>query len=151
MISQKNNKAILIFAGNGPERHKIQKKVKKLKIEDKVNFIGNQDNVVTLYCAADMLGVTSKSESASLVLLEAQICGLNCVISNGVPKESIITNKVQQMKKESTIKDWAEALQNQKFEGQAFCTPEEYEKTEISKKMKDIYMKYWKEYKKNEN
>lgn len=150
MIAEKNEKAILILAGRGPELENLQKRIIKLNLKDKVRMIGNQENIIPLYCAADVMGVTSISESASLVLLEAQICKLRCVISNGVPRESIITDAVQQMNQNATIKDWADALQNRNFIGHAICRAEDYEKHELSKKMKNIYMKYWEEYKKDE-
>lgn len=150
IVSEKNNNAILIIAGRGKEYNNLQKKVNSLNLKDKVRFIGNKDNIIPLYCAADVMGVTSTSESASLVLLEAQICGLRCVISKGVPNESIITDKVQQMSRNATLEDWAYAIQNQNFMGHAVCKDKDYEKHEISRKMKNIYMKYWEEYKENE-
>ena len=149
-ISKNNSKALLIIAGQGSEYNKLNKKVKKLKLEEKVRFIGQLDNVIPLYCAADMLGVTSASESSSLVLLESQICGLRSVISTGVPQESIISEKVQVIDKDSTAKQWAHALQNLNFQGKAISNIEDYEVHRISNKLKSIYLKYWEEYNNNE-
>lgn len=146
LVANNNDKALLIIAGEGEELKRLQKKVKSLNIDDKVRFIGYQNNVIPLYCAADKLVITSFSESSSLVLLEAQICGLECVISDGVPNESIITDKVKKMGKNSNIYEWSEAIQNINFKGKAICEPEEYEVHSISNRMKQIYIKYWKEY-----
>lgn len=150
IISKKNRNALLVIAGSGSELSNLQKKVNGLKLDSKVRFIGNQDNIVPLYCAADMLGITSISESSSLVLLEAQVCGLRCVISDGVPKESIITDNVQKMSKNATVEEWATELQNTKYKGKAICNLESYEVHSQSKKLKEIYIKYWEENKEND-
>ena len=83
---------------------------------------------------------------SSLVLLEAQACNIHCVISDGVPSESIITNKVKKMKENASEEDWAEALLDNNFEGKKICDFEDYEVHSVSKIMKDIYLKYWEEF-----
>lgn len=147
-IVQKNKKkSLLIFAGDGKEKHKLNKQLEKLGIQDKAIFLGNQDNIIPVYCAADVLGITSISESASLTLLEAQICKLRSVISSGVPQESIISTYVNQMSMDDDAAIWADALMNQKYIGKKICDEEEYDIHQSSKKLKEIYMKYWMEYK----
>jgi len=92
-----NNNCKLVIAGDGEEFKKLTELVISLNLKDRVFFLGNIDNVVILYCASDVLAITSESESASLVLLEAQACDVKCVISYGTPSESIITRKVVKM------------------------------------------------------
>lgn len=150
VLKQRPN-ALLIIAGKGPELANLQKKTKKLKIEDKVRFIGSQDNIVPLYCAADIMGIPSIKEPCSLVLLESQVCGLRNVISSAVPDESIITDKVKKMLPNATNEDWANALQDQSYNGKAVCNMSENEVHFVSQRMKDLYIKYWKKYKNKEN
>ena len=141
-----NNKALLLIAGKGEERSNLEELVKKLKIENSVRFLGNQENIIPLYCAADVLVVSSKTESSSLVLVEAQVCKTRCVISNGTPNESIITNKVFKMKENATIDEWKEAILNVNYKGKQVCDINDYEVHNISKKMVDIYLKRWKDH-----
>ena len=150
VLKQRPN-ALLIIAGKGPELANLQKKTKKFKIEDKVRFIGSQDNIVPLYCAADIMGIPSIKEPCSLVLLESQVCGLRNVISSAVPDESIITDKVKKMLPNATNEDWANALLDQSYNGKAVCNMSENEVHFVSQRMKDLYIKYWKKYKNKEN
>jgi hypothetical protein len=96
-----------------------------------------------------VLAVTSISESASLVALEAQLCGLRCVLSDGVPKESIISNNSKKMKKDAGISEWVDALMDKDYVGTAILSNEDYEVHNISKKMKEIYLRYYNEYRNN--
>ncbi len=145
-VYKKNKKAKLIFAGSGNKKNSLIKLVKKYNLEDKVRFIGNIENIVELYCAADVMAITSESESSSLVLLESQICGLYNVISYDVPSESIISNKVKKMDKNSSIDDWAQSLVRCECNEKKINNYKDYEVHDVSKKLKQIYLKYMKEY-----
>lgn len=149
LVLREKPNAILIIAGDGSEKNSLYKQVKKYGIQDKVKFLGNQSNIIPVYCASDVLGVTSISESASLTLIEAQICGLRCVISSGVPCESIISSYVKQMSSGAEADKWAKALLDEDFVGAPVSDEDDYEVHELSKKLKDIYFKYWNEYKKD--
>lgn len=148
VLKEKPN-AILVIAGDGEEKKNLHKQVKKYGIEDKVKFLGQQSNIVPVYCASDVLGVTSISESASLTLIEAQICGLRCVISSGVPCESIISPLVKQMSFSDKVDKWAKAFIDKDFIGVPICKKGDYEVHELSKKLKAIYFKYWNDYKRD--
>ena len=139
--------AMLVIAGDGSEKKTLYKQVKKHGIQDKVKFLGNQPNIVPVYCASDVLGITSISESASLTLIEAQICGLRCVISSGVPCESIISPLVKQMSFSDKVDKWAKEFLDKDFIGVTICKKGDYEVHELSKKLKAMYFKYWNEYK----
>lgn len=145
-ILEKKENSILIIAGNGREKSNLINKAKSLNILDKVRFIGNQDNIIPLYCASDVLVITSKSESASLVLLEGQVCNLRCVISSGVPSESIVTKNVKKMNTNATIDDWSTSILDCNYVGKKINDLSSYDVHDISKKMKGIYLKYWREY-----
>lgn len=145
-ITLKKRDTKLLIAGSGNELENLKKQAIDLSIQDKVFFLGNIDNVTELYCASDTLVITSKSESASLVLLEAQICNLRAVISNGTPSESIITNKVIKMNEKATDSEWSEVILNGNKYEKANFKASDYEINNMSKLIKKIYLKYWSEH-----
>ena len=142
LIEKKPN-AKLLLAGDGKEKDNLVKLVTELNLSEKVVFLGNLGNiekVIKLYCASDVLVITSESETSSLVLMEAQKCNLKCVISDGVPSESIINNNVIKMKKNDSLDNWVSAIIGEKSDySRATATYEEYEVHAISNKMKKIY------------
>lgn len=142
-VKKENPKSVLVFAGDGVEKRNLQHKAKMLGILDSVKFLGNIPDVTKLYCAADVLAVTSDTESSSLVAIEAQACGTRCVLSAGVPSESILLNRTQRLKKDATAKDWCSALLDDSYRGVPVANIEDYEVHNMSKKMKEVYLKYY--------
>ncbi|SHL66731.1 Glycosyltransferase involved in cell wall bisynthesis [Fibrobacter sp. UWT2] len=148
LLLKKNPRGLLVFAGScvPREKAKLVRKIESYGIADRVQFLGSLSNVVPLYCAADVLAVTSISESFSLVTLEAQICGTRCVISNGVPSEVIVSNAVRKMDAQDSAETWAEALLDTAYKGEKVSDIEEFDVHAVSRKLKNVYLKKWNEY-----
>lgn len=87
-----NKNAILVLVGEGKLKKKILKKVKKAGIQDKVLFLGIRKDVPYLLQGFDMFLFPSRFEGLGLSVVEAQIAGLHCIVSDNVPKEANITN-----------------------------------------------------------
>lgn len=78
----------LLLVGEGPELSKIQCKIRQLGLEDRVNFLGKQEDVAQVISMADLLLLPSEKESFGLVALEAMACGVPTIGSNagGIPE-----------------------------------------------------------------
>ncbi|MGO4374731.1 N-acetyl-alpha-D-glucosaminyl L-malate synthase BshA, partial [Paenibacillus sp. MCAF20] len=80
--------AKLMLVGEGPELTKIQCKIKNMGLEDRVVFLGKQEDVAQVISLADVLLLPSEKESFGLVALEAMACGVPTIGSNagGIPE-----------------------------------------------------------------
>ena len=78
----------LILIGEGPELCSARCQVSKLKLEDRVLFLGNQSEVMELLSLGDVFLLPSEKESFGLAALEAMACGTPVVASNagGIPE-----------------------------------------------------------------
>ncbi|REK77222.1 N-acetyl-alpha-D-glucosaminyl L-malate synthase BshA [Paenibacillus paeoniae] len=78
----------LLLVGEGPELTKIQCKIKNMGLEDRVHFLGKQEDVAQVISMADVLLLPSEKESFGLVSLEAMACGVPTIGSNagGIPE-----------------------------------------------------------------
>ena len=78
----------LLLVGDGPEYSDCRQLVQDLGLEDRVLFLGKQENVSDLLSISDLKLLPSEKESFGLVLLEAMACGVPCIGTNigGIPE-----------------------------------------------------------------
>jgi glycosyltransferase involved in cell wall biosynthesis len=70
---------VLLVAGDGPERARLEELCTRLGIADSVRILGYQQNVTACYEIADVFALPSYSEGSPNVLLEAMDAGLPIV------------------------------------------------------------------------
>ena len=78
----------LVFVGEGPDMPKVQCRIRELGLEDRVHFLGKQDEIAQVISLADVLLLPSEKESFGLVALEAMACGVPTIGSEagGIPE-----------------------------------------------------------------
>ena len=88
---QKEIPAKLLLIGEGPEKRMAQKLAKKLKIKDKVFFLGNSTEIDKILCYSDVFLLPSKTESFGLAALEAMAAKTAVISTNtgGLPEVNI--------------------------------------------------------------
>lgn len=80
--------ATLLLVGEGPEKVAMEKRVKALGLEDKVQFTGKRDDLPELLAISDLMFHLSEKEAFGLVLLEALACGVPSIATaiGGIPE-----------------------------------------------------------------
>jgi L-malate glycosyltransferase len=74
-------RARLLLVGDGPDLVKARDRARSLEIEDRVEVLGEQDQVVPLLSVADLFLLPSMQESFGLAALEAMACEVPVVAS----------------------------------------------------------------------
>lgn len=87
-LIQKEQKAKLVMVGQGPEREMAENMVADLKIENKVLFLGESNEIDKVLSFSDLFLLTSQSESFGLAALEAMANGVPVISTNtgGLPE-----------------------------------------------------------------
>lgn len=99
----------LMLIGEGPLEVEIKNKLKKKQIDRGVLFIGTTDKVEEYMCAMDLFVFPSLYEGLGMVVVEAQACGLPCIVSKNVPEDVNITRNVEFLELKD-IEDWTETI-----------------------------------------
>jgi glycosyltransferase involved in cell wall biosynthesis len=89
--------AMLILAGDGPERPRIEEQVLNLGLADRICFTGLLDEVgvnEVLY-ASDLFAIVSAAEGIPCSLVEAMAAGLPCVVSDIAAMTQLVRNGEQ--------------------------------------------------------
>jgi N-acetyl-alpha-D-glucosaminyl L-malate synthase BshA len=74
-------RARLLLVGDGPDLVKARDRARSLEIEDRVEVLGEQDQVVPLLSVSDLFLLPSMQESFGLAALEAMACEVPVVAS----------------------------------------------------------------------
>ena len=92
---QRQIPSVLLMVGDGPERSNAEWAARNGGIEQKVHFLGKQENIEELIGISDLLLLPSETESFGLVALEAMACEVPVVASKvgGLPE--VITDGVE--------------------------------------------------------
>ena len=91
----KDESVKLLLVGDGPMKNNIKDKVTEYNLASRVIFIDETENVNKIYSAFDIFAFPSLYEGLGITIIEAQINGLQCIASKGVPQETNISDKVE--------------------------------------------------------
>jgi len=89
-IRDKGYNVKCFFAGDGPLRDSLRLKVKGLKLEDKIIFLGNVDNIANYLNASDIFILPSFSEGLSIALMEAMYMALPCIVTEVGANQNLV-------------------------------------------------------------
>lgn len=108
-VAEKSIEAVLVLIGTGPDFDTIKKSAENHPYKERIFLLGEVDDTSVMYSAMDIFVFPSRYEGLPVVLLEAQISGLPCIVSDRVTKEVDFGNINWQSIEESPIK-WADAI-----------------------------------------
>lgn len=111
-VSEIRDDALLMLVGDGELMEDMKNKVSSLGLDDKVMFLGSRSDVSDLMQAMDVFIFPSLYEGFPLTMIEAQSSGLNCIISDKIPQECIISKNVKIVGLDKSCTDWANEVIN---------------------------------------
>lgn len=85
---RREREAVLLLVGDGPERCPALARARELGVADDIRLLGQQQEIVPILSASDVLLLPSEKESFGLAALEAMACGVPVVGSavGGLPE-----------------------------------------------------------------
>ena len=84
----------LILVGDGPIRFQLMDLSKEFGVEKRVHLLGDRKDVPALLSAADCFVLPSKAEGLPVSIVEAEMNGLPCVVSDCISREVSFTENV---------------------------------------------------------
>lgn len=148
ILKKKTCNAKLLLVGDGELKNEIVKKVKNLSLEDEVVMTGVVNDVHNYLQAMDVVLMPSFNEGLGIALIEAQVNGLHCVVSTGVPQEADVTGNVMFLPLD--VKKWVDCiLTNQEHflmrdgEARKKVIKAGYDIKTASKGLEDWYVTKW--------
>ncbi len=137
--------AKLLLVGNGLLEEKVRSKVKDFNIDKDVIILKDRNDVNSILQCFDIFCLPSKYEGLGIAVIEAQACGIKCVVSDGIPKNAIVTQNVKVVSLKEDAKSWAEIIsqyRNIEIETNTteYIKSNGYDIKENTKKIERIYL-----------
>ena len=147
---QKTIPSKLLMIGEGPEKEMAEKLCKELSIDNKVQFLGNTNQVEKNLCHSDLFLLPSNTESFGLAALEAMASKVPVISSNagGLPEVNIHgntgyltdSNDIEAMSNYS-ISILSDLNKLEKFKNRAFRKAETYDINNVVPLYENVYEK----------
>lgn len=109
-IYKKDRDVRLVLIGDGELRKRIEDKVKTLKLEQAVLFLGLREDISELLQAMDVFFLPSNYEGLPVVGIEAQAAGLPCIMSDHITREVDTTGLVQFIPLDESVEKWTSSI-----------------------------------------
>lgn len=109
-VYKDNNNSALILIGEGELLGNIKSKVKQLGLDQNVFFLGLRSDIPDLLQAMDVFVFPSLFEGLGIAAIEAQAAGLPTIVSEAIPNEAFITQKIQMLSLKASTSDWANQI-----------------------------------------
>lgn len=101
----------LRLVGDGPTRERCEKLAHQLGIGDRVDFLGDRDDVPTLLATSDLFVLPSKFEMFSISILEAMRAGLPVISSDvGGVSEAVVHGETGLLAPSNSVIAFAQAM-----------------------------------------
>lgn len=94
-IASLNDKYVLLLVGNGPDFIRIKDIINKSKYKNRIILYGESNEIEKMYFAMDIFVFPSLYEGFPLTLVEAQVSGLPCIISDVITDEVVLCDLVK--------------------------------------------------------
>lgn len=107
-----NKDIVLLLIGKGERFEEIKQKVNNEKLDKNIIILGSRDDIPELLSTMDALLFPSLFEGLSVVLVEAQASGLQCLISDNIlpPEEDVVKNIFTKCSLKENSIVWAKKL-----------------------------------------
>ncbi|MBS9462200.1 glycosyltransferase [Flagellimonas sp. 389] len=100
-----------VFLGTGPLENKLKKMVKDRDLEKVITFYGISSEIPKILHSSDIFFMPSNLEGFPVVLVEAQACGLPCIISTNISSEvDMGLDLITFLDLNENLKVWEQAL-----------------------------------------
>lgn len=109
-IKEKNVCVKCLFVGDGELHSAIEQYAIEQGVIDLCVFTGVVTNVYDYMMAADVFVMPSFNEGLPLVVIEAQITGLECFLSDAIPEEVKIADLVRFLPLSKGAPEWADEI-----------------------------------------
>ncbi len=132
--------ACLLLIGRGKQENELRQLIRDLQLEDKAKLLINRDDIPRLLKAMDVFILPSRFEGLGIVLIEAQVSGLPCVVSDQVPEEAFQSPHITRLSLDEDQEIWIKALLDPKGNIDRYGNLDDYDMRKEIRNLEKLYL-----------
>ena len=107
-MRKRNQRVCLLMIGEGDQEEAIRKKICTLGLVDNVTILSKRKDIPFLLSLMDIFIFPSAYEGLGIVVIESQVSGVPCLVSDVLPSEVSISNKLFRLSLSDGPDTWAD-------------------------------------------
>ena len=135
-----NPDSYLLLIGRGNNEKMLKDKINEMGLNDKALILTSRDDIPRLLKAMDVFIFPSRFEGLGIVLIEAQVTGLPCVVSENIPHEAFQSNRITALNLDDDKTLWAKTLLDPVSNVDEYGDISNYDMNNVIKKLEDLYL-----------
>lgn len=142
-VYRKRPESFLLMIGDGKLVDRIKAQLKKLGLEKHAIILFHRSDIPRLLKAMDVFVFPSTFEGLGIALIEAQVAGLRCIVSDAVPKEAFQTDLAIPINLNESPQKWSEIILDETIKGKSNGNIAYYDMNKEIKRLENLYCRSW--------
>ncbi len=139
-VYKENKNAFLLLIGAGELLNTIKTKIDKCGLKKRVMILSHRSDIPQLLRAMNVFVFPSLHEGLGIVLIEAQVSGLRCIISDTVPREAFQSEFAVPMSLQASPVEWRNVILDESIRGPWKGEIELYDMNREIKRLERLYL-----------
>lgn len=139
-VCSKRKNAFLLLVGDGKDIGKIKSQLNQAGCRDKYCILSHRSDIPQLLRAMDVFVFPSLYEGLGIALIEAQVSGLRCIVSDTVPQEAFQTELAVPVSLNDPPVKWCDTILDETIKGTAHGDINCYDMNREIKRLERLYL-----------
>lgn len=139
-VSKRKSDSHLLLTGSGPLEDEVRKQMCDLGLEGSLTILSNRADIPDILNATDVFVFPSKYEGFPMTLIEAQVAGLRCVVSDTVSKQTHLTENLVVLSLDDPPGKWADIILDRSLNGIPLGNLDDYDINKNIKRLEQLYL-----------
>lgn len=138
-VHEDNPNSLLLMIGKGPLKDQIEEKLREYGLDKDYIILSERKDIPRLLKAMDVYVFPSLYEGLPVSLVEAQVAGVKCVVSDRINHESFISPNIIEMSLSENVNNWKKEILYGTRKNTFFNNMDEFDMNSEIKKLEEIY------------
>lgn len=139
-LCRRREDAFLLLVGAGELLNQTVQDIENLGLQNRYLILSHRSDIPELMKAMDVFVFPSKFEGLGIVLVEAQVSGLKCVVSDAVPGEVFLTEQIIKVSLSDSVTKWCDVILDSSIKGMPNGRLKNYDMNQVIKKLEKLYL-----------